>query len=88
MSDSVAQQNSPAHSLLLSSTRFVSDTMKARKIVMLASQSIKLQTVANRQKLRSASRELNMPKANAKLVANDVMVMSGPAFERAACTLV
>ena len=57
-------------------------------MVMLASQSIILQTVANKQKLRKASRELNIPKAKAKLVAKDVIVISGPAFESAACTLV
>ena len=86
--DSLEQQKRPAHSRRLSCTRFVSETTKARKILMLANQSIRLQTVANRQKLLSASNELNMPKAKAKLVAKDVIVMSGPALESAACTLV
>ena len=40
-------------------------------------------TVANRQKLLRASSELNIPKAKAEHVAKDVIVMAGPAYERA-----
>ena len=86
--ESLAQTKAPAHSLRLSWTRFVSDTTNDKKMVMLANHSIKLQIVAKRQKLRRASSELNIPKAKAKLVANEVIVMSGPAFEIAACTRV
>jgi len=57
-------------------------------MVILASHSIRLQTIAKRQKLRKASRELNIPEAKAKLVAKDVIVMSGPAFDIAACNRV
>jgi len=87
-SESFGQQKAPAHSRLLSCTLLLSETTNARKMVMLASHSIKLHTVAKRQKLRKASSELNMPKAKAKLVAKEVTVMSGPAFDSAACTLV
>ena len=55
---------------------------------MLASHNIKLDTVAKRQKLRRASSELNIPNAKAKLVAKDVIVISGPAVDSAACILV
>ena len=65
----------------------MSKTTSERKIVMVANQSMRLHTVANKQKLRSASSELNIPNAKAELVANEVMVMSGPAFDKAACTL-
>ena len=57
-------------------------------MVMLASHNIKLDTVAKRQKLRRASSELNIPNAKAKLVAKDVIVISGPAVDSAACILV
>ena len=36
-------------------------------------------TVANKQKLRSASRELSMPEAKAKQVVSEVIVKEGPA---------
>ena len=59
----------------------MSETTKAKNMVMVATQSIRLHTKAKRQKLRSASKLLNIPKANAKLVANEVTVMSGPALD-------
>ena len=81
MIESFGQQQAPAHSRLLSCTRFVSDTTNAKNMVILANQSIRLHTRAKRQKLRRASNELNIPKAKAKLVANDVTVISGPALD-------
>ena len=50
---------------------------------MLLAQSMPTLTVAKRQKLRRASSELNIPKAKAAIVAKEVMVMDGPAYERA-----
>ena len=50
---------------------------------MLLSQSIRTQTVANKQKDRKASSELSIPKAKAMLVVADVVVIAGPAWDRA-----
>ena len=71
MRESFWQKKAPAHSRLLSCTRFVSEIIKDKKMVMLASHNIKLDTVAKRQKLRRASSELNIPNAKAKLVAKE-----------------
>ena len=77
------QQKRPKHSLRFSLTRRVSQTTIARNKVMLLSQSIRTQTVANKQKDRKASSELSIPKAKAMLVVADVVVIAGPAWERA-----
>ena len=47
---------------------------------------IKMHTVAKRQKLRKNSREEIMPRAKADAVVSDVMVMAGPAEDKASCT--
>ena len=85
--DSSAQQQIPKHSLRFSCTLRVFHTTNAIKKVKLLIQSMIIQTVAKRQNERRAQRELNMPKAKARLVVADVMVMAGPAIERASWTL-
>ena len=44
------------------------------------------QTVVNRQKLYRASMLDIMPRAKAEAVVRDVVVIAGPAYERASCT--
>lgn len=55
---------------------------------MVQSQFIATHAVAKRQKLLRASSEQNMPDANAKHVASEVIVIDGPECENASCTLV
>ena len=44
-------------------------------------------TVANRQKLRRACKELSMPDRKARQVVSVVMVIAGPACDKASCIL-
>ena len=64
----------------------MSQTTAARNSVIMLINWIKMHTVAKRQKLRKNSREEIMPRAKADAVVSDVMVMAGPAEDKASCT--
>ena len=64
----------------------MSQTTVAKKNVMILRYWIRTHTVAKRQKLRRASRDEIVPSANADAVVSEVIVIAGPADERASCT--